>query len=152
MELLSIKNKNAIDFINSNGITMNYQVVRNKRIVSLTSNGEELGDFSIDGRLNIDTLSMNIYIEDDNTNLRNKGLARLMIGYLAMCMMSSEPILKDTLIYIDADGSAGFWDHIGMSENRYYERTGRNVIGCGYEKVITFSNLSLWALGVPLGY
>ena len=151
MELLNILNKDAVDFINNNGITMNYQVVRNKRIVTLTSNGEELGDFSIFGRLNIDTLDMSIYI-DDNPNLRNKGLARLMIGYLVMSMMSSEPILKDTLIYIDADGSAGFWDHIGMSENRDYERTGRNVIGSGYEKVIKFSTLSLWALGVPLGY
>jgi len=151
MELLNILNKDAVDFINSNGITMNYQVVRNKRIVTLNSNGEELGDFSIDGILNVDTLSMNIYIED-KPELRAKGLARLMIGYLAMCMMSAEPILKDTLIYIDADGSAGFWDHIGMSENRYYERFNRNVIGSGYEKVIKFSDLSLWALGVPLGY
>jgi len=151
MELLNIKNKEAIDFINTNGIILTYFVSNNNRTVTLKHNGIELGYFSIQGRLNIDTLDMSIFINDDPI-LRGHGLAKLMIAYLVMYMMTSEHILKDQLIYIDADASGGFWDHIGMSENRYYTRNYRTVIGRGYEKEITFSKLSLWAVGVPMGY
>jgi hypothetical protein len=51
------------------------------------------------------------------------------------------------MFFIDADASNGFWDHIGMTLNRYgYNYNGkRNLVGRGYEKVITFSKLYKFA-------
>ena len=144
MDLYNIVNKNAIDFINNNSITMTYTVRQQKRIVTLIQNNIEIGYFYIEGT-NVDTVDMSIYI-DDNPQLRGKGLAKLMIGYMILNINLS----KDQLIFIDADASVGFWDYIGMQENRYYERNNRNVIGKGYEKVITYSNLIKWALGVKV--
>ena len=47
------------------------------------------------------------------------------------------------MFFIDADASAGFWDHIGYVENRYgYDYFGlRDLEGKGYEKRISFENL-----------
>jgi len=141
MDLLNLKNKNAVNFINSNGIIMDYQLSGNKRTVTLKKNGEIIGEFWINGKIDLDTLDMSIYIDEDNVELKSKGLARLMISYMVMCMMANENIRKDQLIYIDSDASGGFWDHIKMSKNRYYS-SDRNITGKGYEKKITFSELS----------
>jgi hypothetical protein len=146
------KNLKALEFINDNNIMLNYSNRFGRKLVTMTKNNIEFGKFYID--YNSGLLDMSIYIEDDpsqtlNICLRGKGLARLMIGFLII--NNIEPIRKDQLIFIDSDASAGFWDIIGMIPNRYYERNDRQVIGSGYEKVITFSKFSKWALGVSLG-
>ena len=138
------KNKKAIDFINNNNINMTFMILNNTRRVSLSKNGKELGFFTIDGRPNIDTMDMTIYIEETE-NLIGRGLAKLMIAYMLICMVN-ENIRKDQLVYIDTDASDGFWAHIGMQENRYYSRGLSTIIGRGYEMFISFSKLAKWAL------
>ena len=146
--ILSEKNLKALNFINEIDIMLDYNKSFGRRVVTLSKNDIELGRFYIDGE---DLLDMSIYIEEDSNELRGKGLAKLMIGFLIINMVKTELVRKDQLVFIDADASAGFWDKIGMIPNRYYERNQRNISGSGYEKVITFSKLSKWALGIPLG-
>jgi hypothetical protein len=55
--------------------------------------------------------------------------------------LKKENVRKDQMFFIDVDASCGYWDHIGMIDNRYYERN-RSVEGRGYEKVITFEKLT----------
>jgi hypothetical protein len=149
LELIwSEKNLKALNFINDFNIMLNYNKSFGRRLVTLSKDDIELGRFYIDGE---ELLDMSIYIEEDSNELRGKGLAKLMIGFLIINMVNTELVRKDQLVFIDADASAGFWDKIGMIPNRYYERNKRNVNGGGYEKVITFSKLSKWALGIPLG-
>ena len=124
-----------------NNIIMDFKEVNSRRSVHLTQNGNVVGEFRIDGRLNIDDLSMTIGMDD---HLWGKGLAKLMVGFMIINMPNTS---KHQLIFIDADASNGFWKHIGMQENRYYSRqTQRNILGRGYEMEITFSKLSLWAV------
>lgn len=60
-------------------------------------------------------------------------------------------IRKDQLLFIDTDASwnigagesCSFWDHIGMTANRYYDRN-LDTEGQGYEKKITFEELCKW--------
>ena len=149
LELIwSEKNLKALNFINEFDIMLDYNKSFGRRVVTLSKNDIELGRFYIDGE---DLLDMSIYIEEDSNELRGKGLAKLMIGFLIINMVNTEIVRKDHLVFIDTDASAGFWDKIGMIPNRYYERNQRNINGSGYEKVITFSKLSKWALGIPLG-
>ena len=53
-------------------------------------------------------------------------------------------IRMDQLLFIDADASDGFWEHIGMKPNKYYN-TRRNLEGAGYELGITFADLYKYA-------
>lgn len=73
-----------------------------------------------------------------------KGLSRRMMKYL---FDNSEKyfgeISLDHNIYIDADGSAGFWDAIGMKPNRTYD-TVRELRGKGFEKFISYRELRNW--------
>jgi len=52
-------------------------------------------------------------------------------------------IRGDQMLFIDGDGSGGFWGHIGMKPHRYgYDyRGGREYEGKGYEKMLTFQDL-----------
>jgi hypothetical protein len=125
-------------------------------------NNEQIGNFSIEGNHinNIlfnsgNTISMNISIEDE---YQKRGLSRLMVGSLLKYCLELDPtIRKDQLLTIDGDGSGGFWEIIGMKQGRYsYMNENRastklNHETVGYEKEITFSDLSFWALGMRYG-
>jgi len=144
-------------FINENYIT--YYV---KLVLDIDGIYHDIGYFSFHGKhINNklfnsgNTISMNINIEDD---YQNKGLSRLMISsLLKYCLEQDTSIRKDQLLTIDGDGSGGFWDYIGMKQGRYSymsdyrASTNLNHETVGYEKEITFSNLSYWALGKRFG-
>lgn len=59
----------------------------------------------------------------------------------------SEDYWRAQMLFIDADGSAGFWEYCGLTINRYgydWKRSvgsSRIVIGGGMEKTITFLGL-----------
>jgi len=117
----------------------------NQRKISLLQNGLEIGYFQVYFG---PTTDMTIYLNDE---YRGKGLAKYMIGELLKRWYSEDPyVRKDKFVFIDADASEGFWDKIGMIDNRYY-LSERSLEGKGYEKVITFAKLAKWALGYPLG-
>jgi hypothetical protein len=88
------------------------------------------------------TMDMTIFLEPEHTG---RGLSRGMIKYLFTC---SEEIFKgipnDHNIYIDADGSNGFWYAIGMRTNKYYTTERNQLEGAGFEKVITYGELKKW--------
>lgn len=111
----------------------------------------EIGHFKVEGFSNGNgspyksgrTMDMTIYLDSIHNG---KGLARLMMKYL---FESSEnyfgEIPGDHNIYIDADGSNGFWDAIGMKLNiRTYETQRNHLEGAGFEKVIQYSDLRRW--------
>ena len=138
----------TIEFIKTHDIRVLYNG-KNKCQIELVSNNVEIGYFSITFG---DPLSLNISIED-TAEFRGKGLAKFMVACACLKMITQFPnIRSNQLIFIDSDASAGFWDNIGMVQNRNYERSrNRNLEGRGYEKYITFGNLSKWSLGVILG-
>ena len=130
----------------------NYTKNGNIRNVFLMNNGVEIGYFSVKCDKLGEDCDMNISIDE---TYQGQGLARYMIGVLVQNWYREDPqIRKDKLIFIDADASAGFWDKIGMIDNRYSSNRQTKLShleGKGYEKVITFSKLARWALGHPLG-
>lgn len=96
---------------------------------------KEIGHFKVEGFLHDTTNSpynsgrtMDMTIDLDPTH-HKKGLSRSMMKYL---FKNSEEyfgkIPLDHNIYIDADGSAGFWDAIGMSPNRRTYETSRDQL------------------------
>lgn len=104
---------------------------------SLVDSGIERGHFTID----IITHSLTISIDDD---LQGRGISTLLIKTMVdFCKTIYPNIRHDQLLFIDGDGSGGFWEHIGMKPNRYgYNYRGhRQLEGRGYEKVITFREL-----------
>jgi hypothetical protein len=125
-------------------------------------NNEQIGYFSIEGNQtnNIlfnsgNTISMNISIEDE---YKKRGLSRLMVSSLLKYCLKQDPFIrKDQLLTIDGDGSGGFWEHIGMKQGRYSYMSNERAVTklnhetVGYEKEITFSDLSFWALGKRYG-
>ena len=105
---------------------------------------------------------MTIYVDDEplGGDLLKQGLSRLMIAAMIFQMEATNPFRQDQLLFIDVDASyengTSFWEHIGMKFCRFDEikRSGirqTNLTGSGAEKVITYSDLSQWALGVPNG-
>ena len=111
------------------------------------------------------TSSMGINLDD---TLQKKGLSRIIIKYMIK-ILQNKGISDHQKLFIDGDGSGGFWDSIGMRENPYgydfknnmfvdsnYKHT-RTIIegekkktvtfieGKGYEKVITVKELYDWA-------
>ena len=114
------------------------------RTITMKVGEEEIGDFTIDGLID-ETLSMNISIDDA---YQGNGLSTLMIYLLCKHLHNESPDTWDTkMLFIDGDGSAGFWKHCGMKINRYgydwIRSTGslRIVNGGGMEKGITFIGL-----------
>ena len=147
-ELWKENNPEAYKFINDNGIDIEYNMVRSNRTVTLTKNNEEIGWFYINGDLNT-LLDMSIFLEDE---FHGKKIAKLMVGFLIINMINKEPkIRKDQLIFIDTDASGFYWDSLGMKISRHSDRTHRDVVGEGYEKNITFSDLSKKVLGICYG-
>ena len=129
-----------------------YRKVRNGRYVELMVDDIEIGRFEVICDKFNENCDMGISIDE---NYQGQGLARYMIAVLVKNWFKEDPqIRKDKLIFIDVDASAGFWDKIGMIDNRYKpDRQSKlgYLEGKGYEKVITFSKLAKWALGHPLG-
>ena len=115
---------------------------RTQRKVLLYNNNNVIGEFTIDGD---NMYSMSISIEDE---YQKKGYSKIMILTMLNKMKDEIPnIHPDVMFFIDADASNGYWDYIGMTLNRYgYNYNGkRNLVGRGYEKVITFSKLYKFA-------
>ena len=103
--------------------------------------GQECGSFTIGaigGFHSGHTMTMDINIDDEH---KKKGysvrLIRTLCEFIKECRVQHE----GQLLFIDTDASGGFWDHIGMIPNRYYERFTNDREGGGYEKVITFEQL-----------
>ena len=96
---------------------------------------QNIGDFCIDK-----AWAMTISIEPE---YQGKGITRMMIQK----MISSIELPDDHILCIDVDASEGFWDYIGMKLNRYGldYRGKRNLVGRGYEKTMTWSQLKQYA-------
>lgn len=138
-----------------------FQIKREIQILNV--NNKKVGEFALSGDSIVNgneffdsgnPISMTIYIDN---NYRGNNLARLMVGELLLQCIKEFPVRVDQLLLIDADGSGGFWDSIGMIQGRY-SWNGPNLReplisreASGYEKEITFSDLATWALGFPLG-
>ena len=141
-----------------------------RKVYLVTLDGEEKGEFTISGTnwvslqhydsFNGRTNSMSISIDEE---LQGNGFARLLIRYMAYYLIE-DGIAFTQKLFIDGDGSDGFWDSIGMIENPYgydfdnmdisvndlhvYTIEGQTVSfieGKGYEKVITLEELCRWA-------
>ena len=112
-------------------------------------NNAEVGYFEISGPEfdTGETMSMGISIDD---NYIGKGYTRELIKYLCNTIKTVYPQIRgDQLLFIDVDASDGFWDKIGMKENRYGidSNTTRNLEGQGYEKYISFYDLCKFGSG-----
>jgi hypothetical protein len=150
----------SLRFLKQNKIFILFENTNDKYTILLkTLPGKEVGDFSIS---NYKGLYMNIYVDDEHLNgqLRNQGLSRVMIAAMIFQLEATNPLRSDHLLFIDVDASYensfSFWEHIGMKFCRFdqAERSGirkTSLTGSGAEKVITYSDLSQWALGVPNG-
>jgi len=151
----------SLEFLKKNKIFLQFEKSDTKYTVLLkTIKDEEVGDFEI--FCHTSGLLMSIYVDDDymNGRLRKQGLSRVMIAAMIFQMESTNPFRSDQLFFIDVDASyendRSFWEHIGMKLCRFDEvqRSGirkLSLTGSGNEKVITYSDLSLWSLGVPNG-
>jgi len=142
------KLEDTIKFIDENNIIISYNENSTSPEVHLVKDGETIGYFSIVDLLPYETPSMSISIDedDDESYYRGKGLARLLIASMIYVIKNNNPHLTPmVLLFIDTDASNGFWDKIGMIENRHYLRK-IDVIGRGHEKHIDLATISDWAL------
>jgi hypothetical protein len=153
-------------------ITYDYEKIydserRVYRTVIAKDNTKTIGRFIIEGMTNSvgecfgtgHTCSMSISIDD---TYQGRGITRPMILYMIQMIEKEYPQIyynsNVQQLYIDGDGSDGFWDRIGMIDHRYgYDtkresKKARTLEGYGYEKVITYQKLKNFALGVSGGY
>jgi hypothetical protein len=132
----------------------------NNSILILDDRQAEVGYFTITTH-NRFTMMMSISVDDEYSNgkLRKAGFSRLLVS--SMVYVLQETLRKDQLLFIDVDASyssegKSFWDHIGMvycrfdKEKRSAIRT-TNLVGAGCEKMLTYTDLSKWAIGLPMG-
>ena len=145
--------------ITLNGITYNLKYKKSitgnfmKRSVKLYHN-KKIGHFTIEGQYNPKTGYKNTgdYFDSGNTcsmtinideSYQGKGLSPIIINYMIHNIERDYPKIRDDqYLYIDADGSAGFWNSIGMKEHEYsFDTTSEELEGEGYEKRITFNEL-----------
>ena len=112
------------------------------RSVYLLINGAQKGECTISGRFDTgETCAVTISIDEEYQGL---GYSRLLWIEMIKQIETEYPAIRpDQMFFIDADASAGYWDHIGFIPNRYgYDYTGnRKMEGKGYEKVITFKKI-----------
>ena len=149
----------------ANNLSMSYVSSPTYKKIILEREGVEVGRFSAGGGLignnphifdTGETIDMGISLDDD---LQKHKLSKLMVAALCKMLILEYPkIRKDQFFLIDSDASGGFWDAIGMKEGRYSDmekrvRYGnkRKMEGEGYHKIITFSDMSYWALHERLG-
>ena len=158
------KVKQAIEYITEKQIDIYYKkehtdtnILREIKLIYTQRNAhKEYGYFYIKQNKQLaDTLTISIFLEK---NMMHNQLSRLMIAALCFVFIQETKIHPDTLIYIDADVSKGFWDKIGMKQTRKNRSTNakhsnrtRQTQGEGMEKSISFSDLCKWALGIPGG-
>jgi len=94
-------------------------------------------EISIDNLLHSNIRRRNQGIKENYRDYQGKGLSLLLIYFMV------ESIKEETddaqKLYIDADGSEGFWGYLGMYSNPVYNNA--NGEGAGYEKVITLGEL-----------
>lgn len=101
--------------------------------------GQKRGECTLKGTFNTgQTCSVSISIDED---YQKCGYSKLL--WINLIQQIEETIRPDQMIFIDADASGGYWEHIGFTLNRYgYDYNGkRDMEGKGYEKVITFEKL-----------
>ena len=115
--------------------------------------GEMVGEFEITGSgfedFNVVTgsmkhpMAMGICVDDE---YQGRGITRTLIGNVCEKIKQIYPAIRhDQLIFIDVDASAGFWEKIGLKDNRYFvSGKRRDLVGQGYEKNITFNCLCKW--------
>ena len=141
----------TLQFIKTNSIRIMYvyDKLQNDLSIQLLLNNDIIGTFEIQKLGNKNSMGINIDDEINDEFYRNKGLARLMIASIIYVLVNTATMVnkniilsKLSLLYIDTDASAGFWDKIGMTESRLYSRRGY-----GYEKEITLRDLASWCLG-----
>ncbi len=149
----------------ANNLTMSYVSSPTYKKIILEREGVEVGRFSAGGGLignnphifdTGETIDMGISLDDD---LQKHKLSKLMVAALCKMLILEYPkIRKDQFFLIDSDASGGFWDAIGMKEGRYSDMETRAMYGSkrkmegeGYHKIITFSDMSYWALHERLG-
>ena len=80
--------------------------------------------------------SMGIFVEE---NERGNGFARRMMNVMLEEWCERGDYDPSRTLYIDADASGGFWDHIGMVPNP--DLDDKSVPQYGYEKCITVASL-----------
>jgi len=122
-----------------------------ERLVQLMMGTKPVGQFSIDGSLN-SLCSLSIILENEVEQVWTRCLILEMIRHIESEARHELPygeIPYEHLFFIDIDFSGGFWDHIGMKENRYGldYHGNRDIVGKGYEKVITWRELNKYTLG-----
>jgi hypothetical protein len=116
---------------------------RLKRTVYLYNQNILIGELSIEGVYgpnndcfdsgNTCYLSISILEE-----YQSKGFSNLLWKEM---LKNLKNIRLDQMFFIDVDASNGYWNHLGMTTNRYDYNTNRNLEGKGYEKVITYQQL-----------
>lgn len=127
-------------------------------ISAVLPNNREVGSFDLnaivpeyaDNMFNhFVTIDMGIRIDE---KYQGQGLSRVLFGEACKYIESQKSKLFDPEhlhLYIDADASDGFWDHVGMkaSHHGHYDdvkhcsRRSRNLQGYGMEKSITLKRL-----------
>ena len=91
-------------------------------------------------RIDMDAFSMSIGIHE---KYQGNGWSRVLFQKQIEYGIHHGYLNSNTILAIDADASCGFWDHIGMTLNRYGfdYRGNRNLSAKGYEKLITVREL-----------
>jgi GNAT superfamily N-acetyltransferase len=119
---------------------INYIYVKNgdytHEIMALGADNE-IGSIEVD--LDDGFFKLGIRVEEA---FQGKGLAKTLIRNMVH-ILQSEGVQEHTFLAIDTDASEGFWEHIGMTHNRYYSRSlGGKIPYWGHERLITLRELS----------
>lgn len=121
---------------------LSFQHTHNTRITSLMHRDTCVGEFIVDGEFDSGKpCSMSIHIDDV---YQGKGLSRMLIQGMIHHVQCEYEVSSDQLLFIDADASGGFWEHIGMTPNPYYDQ-GDAHEGYGYEKCISWKKLTAFS-------
>jgi len=139
----------SINFIQVNNISIMYennQEYTNPSIYLKYDNHDIVGKFVIEQFHNDGSKSMSIFVEE---GYNDQNLSRLMIVSMLYVLKTYYRDTNDSLLLaIDTDASNGFWNYIGMVDNRQIaSNSNRNIPIVGYEKIITLKELSWWGLG-----
>lgn len=82
---------------------------------------------------------MNIYVEEEH---RGHGWARRLVQ--ALLSEARAEGFSAAHVYIDADASQGFWDHVGFVRNPFYDDVSEPEV-YGYEKRVAWERLRQFA-------